>query len=77
MCRMAAFVAYISAVHMGNHRSELTAEYAIRATHYAFHLRVLLCGLFGVQTALILKALEAARGLFTHVYLVRPVGLIV
>ncbi|SPE40511.1 hypothetical protein SBA7_140003 [Candidatus Sulfotelmatobacter sp. SbA7] len=30
-----------------------------------------------MQTALILKALEAARGLFTHVYLVRPVGLIV
>jgi hypothetical protein len=26
---------------------------------------------------LILKALEAARGLFTHVYLVRSVGLVV
>jgi hypothetical protein len=50
MCRVAAFVAYVSAVHMGNHRPELKAEYAIRATHYAFHLRVLLGGLFGVQT---------------------------
>jgi hypothetical protein len=74
---VAAFVAYVSAVHMGNHRPELKAEYAIRATHCAFHLRVLLGGLFGVQTAPILKALEAARGLFTRVCLVRPVGLIV